>query len=148
MIRPGDEDNLYEDALEVVFNDGKVSTSLLQKRLSIGYKRAQKLINLMERTSFISPEGKVLTVLESALEYQKIRKPKSIEQIAQRQGDYVDDKYLDALKIAKTEGYVSINMLMKQLKIGYPRAARLMDELAIMGKIELNVKHSRSKFLK
>lgn len=147
MIRSCDADDLYEVALEVVFNDGKVSTSLLQKRLSIGYKRAQRLIKLMEQTSFITTEGKILTVLESAQEYQKIKKPRTLEQIAVKQGDYVDDIYLDALNIAKSEGAISINMLMRKLKIGYPRAARLMEQLAVMGEIELNLKNRKSKYV-
>ena len=148
MGRPSDEDGLYEYALEVVFNEGKISTSLLQKRLSIGYNRAKRLIKLMDGTSFISPEGKVLTVLESAKEYQKIRKPRTLQQIAKVHGEHVDEKYLDALKLAKEKGYVSINLLMKVLKIGYPRAARIMDELGILGEIELYAKHRRSKYLK
>ena len=44
----GDEDELLEEAKEIVVNAGKASTSLLQRRLSIGYGRAAKIIDLLE----------------------------------------------------------------------------------------------------
>ncbi len=45
----GDEnDELYQDAVRIVLEYGKASTSLLQRRLRIGYGRAAHLIDLME----------------------------------------------------------------------------------------------------
>ena len=53
----GDEDNdpLYDDALRLVFEFGKASTSLLQRRLRIGYGRAAHLIDMMERDGMVGP---------------------------------------------------------------------------------------------
>ncbi len=52
---PGDEehDPLYEDAVRLVVEFGKASTSLLQRRLRIGYGRAAHLIDLMERDGIV-----------------------------------------------------------------------------------------------
>ena len=51
----GDNDELFDDAVRLVFEFGKASTSLLQRRLRIGYGRAAHLIDLMERDGLVGP---------------------------------------------------------------------------------------------
>jgi DNA segregation ATPase FtsK/SpoIIIE, S-DNA-T family len=46
-------DPLYNDAVRLVVEFGKASTSLLQRRLRIGYGRAAHLIDLMERDGIV-----------------------------------------------------------------------------------------------
>ncbi len=54
----GEDDPLLRGALEVAFESGKISTSLLQRRLSIGYGRAAKIIDRLEQLHYVSaPEG-------------------------------------------------------------------------------------------
>ncbi len=48
-----DHDELFEDAVRLVIDFGKASTSLLQRRLRIGYGRAAHLIDLMERDGIV-----------------------------------------------------------------------------------------------
>ena len=48
-----DHDELYQDAVRIVLEYGKASTSLLQRRLRIGYGRAAHLIDLMERDGIV-----------------------------------------------------------------------------------------------
>src|SRR5580698_1374465 len=48
-----EHDPLYEDAVKLVVEFGKASTSLLQRRLRIGYGRAAHLIDLMERDGIV-----------------------------------------------------------------------------------------------
>ncbi len=50
-----DDDELYEEAVKIVMNSGKGSTSLLQRRLNIGYSRAARLLDIMEERGIISP---------------------------------------------------------------------------------------------
>jgi S-DNA-T family DNA segregation ATPase FtsK/SpoIIIE len=50
-----EDDPLYDDAVRVVFESRKASTSLLQRRLRIGYGRAAHLIDLMETDGLVSP---------------------------------------------------------------------------------------------
>jgi S-DNA-T family DNA segregation ATPase FtsK/SpoIIIE len=50
-----DDDPLFDDAVRLVFEFGKASTSLLQRRLRIGYGRAAHLIDLMEADGLIGP---------------------------------------------------------------------------------------------
>jgi S-DNA-T family DNA segregation ATPase FtsK/SpoIIIE len=49
------DDDLWRDAVHVVLEARKASTSLLQRRLRIGYGRAARLIETMEEQGIISP---------------------------------------------------------------------------------------------
>ena len=50
-----EEDELYEEAVEVVVRAKKASASLLQRRLRVGYARAARLLDLMEEAGVIGP---------------------------------------------------------------------------------------------
>jgi len=49
------DDDLYEEAKEVVAAAGKASASLLQRRLRIGYARAARLLDILEDKGVIGP---------------------------------------------------------------------------------------------
>lgn len=51
----GDDDDLLEEATEIVRSSRKASASLLQRRLSVGYARAARLLDIMEERGFIGP---------------------------------------------------------------------------------------------
>ncbi len=48
------EDELLGDAVRVVFEHGQASTSMIQRRLRVGYARASRLIDIMEQKGYIS----------------------------------------------------------------------------------------------
>ncbi|MDE1176503.1 MAG: DNA translocase FtsK [Edaphobacter sp.] len=50
-----DNDPMYDDAVRLVFEFGKASTSLLQRRLRIGYGRAAHLIDMMYNDGLVGP---------------------------------------------------------------------------------------------
>jgi len=51
-------DEVYEEAVRLVVESGKASTSLLQRRLRLGYGRAARLLDLMQKDGIISaPDG-------------------------------------------------------------------------------------------
>ena len=50
-----DKDPLLEKAIDVAVSEKKVATSLLQRRLSVGYARAAKLIDYMEEMNVVGP---------------------------------------------------------------------------------------------
>jgi S-DNA-T family DNA segregation ATPase FtsK/SpoIIIE len=52
-VESGEEDPVYQDAVKLVIEFGKASTSLLQRRLRIGYGRAAHLIDLMEQDGIV-----------------------------------------------------------------------------------------------
>lgn len=48
------ESEMYDEAVSIVTTEGKASTSFIQRKLSIGYNRAAKLIEQMEKEGIIS----------------------------------------------------------------------------------------------
>jgi DNA segregation ATPase FtsK/SpoIIIE, S-DNA-T family len=48
-------DPLYDRAVEIVAESQKVSTSMLQRRLNVGYNRAAKIVEAMEQQGVIGP---------------------------------------------------------------------------------------------
>jgi DNA segregation ATPase FtsK/SpoIIIE, S-DNA-T family len=69
-----DEDALLDKAIEVVVTAQTASVSLLQRRLRVGYTRAGRLIDMLERRGIISPyEGsKPRRVLISEHELERV----------------------------------------------------------------------------
>jgi DNA segregation ATPase FtsK/SpoIIIE, S-DNA-T family len=51
----GEQDPLYEDAVRVVLEMGKASTSTLQRRLRLGYGRAARILDMMQHDGIIGP---------------------------------------------------------------------------------------------
>ena len=51
----GDGDQLYDQAVALVAREGKASTSFVQRHLQIGYNRAARIIEQMEKEGVISP---------------------------------------------------------------------------------------------
>lgn len=52
-----DDDELLSEAKELIINSGKASASYLQRRLSIGYARAARLLDLLEEMGIIGPSN-------------------------------------------------------------------------------------------
>ncbi|MBO5039139.1 MAG: DNA translocase FtsK 4TM domain-containing protein [Alphaproteobacteria bacterium] len=53
------KDDLYEQAVSIVRNDKKASTSYIQRRLGVGYNKAASLIERMENEGIITPADHV-----------------------------------------------------------------------------------------
>ncbi len=51
--------SLFDQAVDVVAREGKASTSFIQRHLNIGYNRAAKLIEQMEKEGVVSPANHV-----------------------------------------------------------------------------------------
>ncbi|MEK7503780.1 MAG: DNA translocase FtsK 4TM domain-containing protein, partial [Patescibacteria group bacterium] len=51
----GEEDPLYEEAKKLVIEAKKASSSLLQRRLKVGYARAARLIDILEERGVVGP---------------------------------------------------------------------------------------------
>ena len=54
-----EKDELYQMALNVIKSEGKASTSLLQRKLQIGYNRAARIIDMMEAEGIVSKANHV-----------------------------------------------------------------------------------------
>jgi len=55
MASSEDEDDMYEEARQVVMEAGKASTSYIQRKLRIGYARAARLMDILEERGVIGP---------------------------------------------------------------------------------------------
>lgn len=69
-----DQDPMLKPAIELAVESGKISTSLIQRRLSLGYGRAAKLIDKMEQMGIVgAPEGnKPREVLMTKTEFMEM----------------------------------------------------------------------------
>ncbi len=55
---PSEQDDKYNEAKQLVIESGRAATTYLQRRLSVGYGRAAKLLDLLEENGVVgSPEG-------------------------------------------------------------------------------------------
>jgi len=54
-LMPAEKDELYEMAKRLVLDTGQASTSLLQRRLRLGYGRAARMLDLMEQEGVVGP---------------------------------------------------------------------------------------------
>jgi S-DNA-T family DNA segregation ATPase FtsK/SpoIIIE len=63
------DDERYEEAVEIIRHEGKASVSMLQRKMTIGFARAGRLIDIMERNGVVGPDrgpGKFREVYSSA----------------------------------------------------------------------------------
>ncbi len=58
-VSEGEEDGLYNEAINIVKSEGKASTSFLQRKLQIGYNRAARIIDMMEEKGIVSKANHV-----------------------------------------------------------------------------------------
>lgn len=71
----GSDDDLFEAAVECVFDTNRASATLLQRRFSIGYSRASRLLDAMEEAGVVGPHrgGKARKILVTAEAWESRR---------------------------------------------------------------------------
>ena len=75
---PSERDELFEDAARIIVATQQGSTSLLQRKLKLGYNRAGRIIDQLEAAGIVGPfEG-------SKAREVKIRDENTLEQILRR----------------------------------------------------------------
>ncbi|MEW6736835.1 MAG: DNA translocase FtsK, partial [Acidobacteriota bacterium] len=67
----GIRDELYDEAIRIICQMGRASTSVLQRRLRIGYGRAAAILDMMEKEGFVGPSdgSKPRVVKQDAYDY-------------------------------------------------------------------------------
>lgn len=81
------EDELYDDAKQLVIQAGKASASLLQRRLKIGYARAARLLDYLEERGIVGPSdgAKPREILFRSVQGDAQDAPSPASQIAEEQ---------------------------------------------------------------
>ena len=73
------DDDLYEEAMRLVVLHQQASTSMLQRRLKVGYSRAARLLDLLEERGVVGPpdgaKGREVLVTEHDLGERRSRAP-------------------------------------------------------------------------
>ncbi len=52
----GEKDEMYEEAVQIVMDTNQASISMIQRRLRIGYNRAARMVEQMEREGLVMPQ--------------------------------------------------------------------------------------------
>ena len=58
-LSENDKDALFKDSIAIISKEGKASTSLLQRKLQIGYNRAARIMDQLEEQGYISSANHV-----------------------------------------------------------------------------------------
>ena len=59
ILNEEDKDALFNQSIEIIKKEGKASTSLLQRKLQIGYNRAARIMDQLEENDYISTANHV-----------------------------------------------------------------------------------------
>ncbi len=59
LLSDEDKDTLFQESIEIIKKEGKASTSLLQRKLQIGYNRAARIMDQLEESEYISSANHV-----------------------------------------------------------------------------------------
>jgi S-DNA-T family DNA segregation ATPase FtsK/SpoIIIE len=103
---------------DMLFLPPEVSAPLRSQGVMITDQEVEKVINFWQRAH--PPQDTPPAPWEALLAAEEV--------LADR-----DDLVEKAIELVRSTGHCSASMLQRRLKIGYPRAARLVDELEEMG---------------
>jgi DNA segregation ATPase FtsK/SpoIIIE, S-DNA-T family len=72
----GEDEDLIEDAQEIIIRSGKASTSYLQRRMRIGYNKAARIIDVLEERGIVGPpegpnKGREVLISKEALDEEQ-----------------------------------------------------------------------------
>lgn len=159
----GDQDELYDQAVQIIAETQQASVSLLQRRLRIGYTRAARIIDAMEDKKIIGPyEGtkprEVLITLDSVERIEREKPGKlgvsffdeidteSIPEVSDVEDNGFDDLYDQALKTVTEKESATVDLLQQELRIDEKTAQSLIIALEQFGEIGPEVNGEREIF--
>jgi S-DNA-T family DNA segregation ATPase FtsK/SpoIIIE len=86
----GERDELFDQAVEIIIETGRGSVSLLQRRLTIGYSRASRLIDQMYNSGIVGEYkgSQAREVIMSMEDWQALKAARDREEQAAEQFDF------------------------------------------------------------
>lgn len=124
------EESEFDDAVRLVVQFNTASASFLQRKMSIGYARAARLLNKMEEKELVGPaEGAKPreVLLDNITKY--LKDPNIYSNTLPIKIPDTEGLYESALKLVTEYNTASASFLQRKMSIGYARAARLIDQL-------------------
>ena len=91
-LEDNDGDELYEQAKEEVISAGKASTSYIQRKLRVGYSRAARLMDLLEKNGVIGPSDGAKArevIMGNSNNETKEEENVELEGVEHKDGDYL-----------------------------------------------------------
>jgi len=91
-LEDNDGDELYEQAKEEVISAGKASTSYIQRKLRVGYSRAARLMDLLEKNGVIGPSDGAKArevIMGNSNNETKEEENVELEEVEHKDGDYL-----------------------------------------------------------
>lgn len=117
-------DPLLPDAINYILEKQSVNSADLQEFLDIGYARTQRILDELCELGFIEE-------FDLSQDTQIIKK----DSPASNKTASTQSQIVEAVKLVKNSETISAAMLQRKLKIGYARAAAILDELEELGYI-------------
>ena len=79
---PNSDSSLLAQCIEMAVQDGQVSTSLLQRRLKVGYARAGRLVDEMEKRGIVSAKdgAKPRVCLITREEFERMKENNELDE--------------------------------------------------------------------
>jgi len=139
-------DDLFGQAVKTVLQYNRASASLLQRQLSIGYARAARLLDQLVQKGFVSPSdgtSKPRDVFPEKIKEYLEANP-TTETLKVEQMEDVDELFEQAAEVV-LEYHASPALIQRKLKVGYARAARIIDQLAKQGLISESEGYSKPR---
>ena len=125
-----EDEDLLGQAIKLVRGLESVSASILQRRLRIGYPRAARLLDELEEAGVVGPSqggGREREVLPASA-VAPVHKP--LRPIFEQDGADTNDPLLgEAIRLVRGRDFVLTTFLQRVFRIGYTRAAHLLEEL-------------------
>jgi DNA segregation ATPase FtsK/SpoIIIE-like protein len=123
------DEELKLQTVEVLIDAGQASVSYLQRKLKLGYARAARLMDELEADGVVghyqsSMPRKVLVTKE---QWREQHPPKKSNE------SHFDPLKAQAIEVLIEAKMATVSLLQQKLKLGYSKAARLMDELEVDG---------------
>ncbi len=141
-------DRLLVEAAKIAIGSGKVSTSLLQRKLSIGFGRAAKIIDRLLDLEYVRPAERC-NPNETIVTDEQLQKDikngvvvmgedpedecESVEQetplAESKEVEIKESQIITAARIAIKSGKVTTSLLQRKMSIGYGKAAMIIEQL-------------------
>jgi DNA segregation ATPase FtsK/SpoIIIE, S-DNA-T family len=104
-------DELFDEAVRIILESHRGSVSLLQRKLSIGYARASRIIEMMAGAGILGEYkgSQAREVLMTLKEYEKLREKMEAEAEAGKDSDKDEDSSGPSYVSEGQRGYVSID---------------------------------------